>query len=155
MLPMFRHLQRVLVFKRYLPGVAAPPAGLCGDAQTLAAGLLGHKGELSHGTASETMKCAAHGNAHHSSPGNQQEEERAMHAGDEKGKKEYYFGIYIHLSASQVTCVPGIRFTLKVRCHMVSCCTSFHIVSEEIKVKIYSAYLRVSCLSCHLDDIFK
>lgn len=99
MLPMFRHLQRVLAFKRYLPGVAAPPAGLCGDAQSLAARLLGHKGELSHGTASETMKCAAHGNAHHSSPGNQQEEESAMHAGDDKGQKSI---ILVFISISQL-----------------------------------------------------
>lgn len=68
--------------------MAAPPAGLCGDAQPLAARLLGHKGELSHGAASETMKCGCHGNAHHSRPGNKEEEEgegqgMEMHAGND------------------------------------------------------------------------
>lgn len=134
-LPMLCHLKWVLAFKCYLPGVAAPPAGLCGDAQSLAARLLGHKGELPHSTASETMKCAAHGKARHSRSSNQEEEEREMHAGQDRGGKEHYFSIYIHPSASQVTCVPGIHFDLKVRHHMVSCCTLFHIISEEIKVK--------------------
>lgn len=67
----------------YLPGVAAPPAGLCGDAQSFAAGLLGHEGELTHGTSSETMKIAGYGNAHHSRPSNQEEEKRAMHPGND------------------------------------------------------------------------
>lgn len=74
MLPMFCHFYWMLVYKCYLPGVAAPPAGFCGDAQSLAARLLGHKGELSHGTASETMKCAGHGNAHYSCPRNQEDD---------------------------------------------------------------------------------
>lgn len=79
----------------YLPGVTAPPAGLRGDAQARAAGLLGHEGELSHRATSETMKCARHGNTHHGCPGNQEEEEREgqMHAGKDakrKKNKEYY-----------------------------------------------------------------
>lgn len=68
--------------------MTAPPAGLCGDAQCLAARLLGHEGKLSHGAASETMKCGRHGNAHHSCRSNQEEEEREgqgieMHAGND------------------------------------------------------------------------
>jgi len=75
----------------YLPGVTTPPAGLCADAQALAARLLGHKGELSHGAASETVKRGCQGNAHLRCPGNQEEEEEErggqgmeMHAGKEE-----------------------------------------------------------------------
>lgn len=76
-----------IVYECYLPGVASPPAGLCGDVQSLAARLLGHKGELSHGAASETMQRGRHGNAHHGCPSNQEEEKERegqrmeMHAG--------------------------------------------------------------------------
>lgn len=59
----------------YLPCVAAPPTGLCGDAQPLAARLLGHKGELSHSTASETLEHCWHGNTQHGCPSDQEEEE--------------------------------------------------------------------------------
>lgn len=65
----------VFVCECYLPRVASPPAGLCGDAQSLTARLLGYKGELSHSTASEIVERGRHGNAHHGCPGNQEEEE--------------------------------------------------------------------------------
>lgn len=73
----------------HLPGVTAPPAGLGGDAQPLAAGLLGHEGELPHGAAPETVEGGCHGNAHRGCPGNQEDEEGEggrveMHAGDNK-----------------------------------------------------------------------
>lgn len=86
----FRNITRdrcVFVCVFYLPGVTAPPAGLRGDAQPLAAGLLGHKGELSHCAASEIVEVRCHSNAHHGCPGNQEEEEDGegdrveMHAG--------------------------------------------------------------------------
>lgn len=79
----------VCVWILYLPGMTSPPAGLCGDAQPPAAGLLGHEGELPHRAASETVERGRHGNAHHGCPGNQQEEEgkrqaveMEMHAGN-------------------------------------------------------------------------
>lgn len=67
---------------RYLPGVAAPPTGLRGDAQTLAAGLVGHERELPHGAASEAVEGAGQGDAHRRErPGDQEQEERAVHPG--------------------------------------------------------------------------
>lgn len=67
--------------KRYLPGVAAPPTGLRGDAQTLAAGLVGHEGELPHGAASEAVEGAGQGDARRERPGDQEQEEGAVHSG--------------------------------------------------------------------------
>lgn len=60
----------------YLPGVTAPPAGLCGDAQLLAAWFLSHEGELAHCAASENTQRRCHGDTHRGSRGNQEEEER-------------------------------------------------------------------------------
>lgn len=65
----------------YLPGVAAPPTGLRGDAQALAAGLVGHEGELPHGAASEAVEGAGQGDARRQRPGDQEQEERAVHPG--------------------------------------------------------------------------
>lgn len=59
----------------YLPRVTAPPAGLCGDAQPLAARLVGHKGELPHCASTETLEYCCHVDTQHGCPGNQQEEE--------------------------------------------------------------------------------
>lgn len=64
----------VFVCECYLPGVASPPAGLCGDAQSLAARFLGHEGELSHCAASETMERGWRGDGHHGCLSNQEEE---------------------------------------------------------------------------------
>lgn len=68
-------LSCVSVYQCYLPGAASPPAGLRGDAQSLTARLLGHKGELSQRAASEIAERGRHGNTHHGCPGNQEEEE--------------------------------------------------------------------------------
>lgn len=89
----------VPVLGHYLPGVAASPAGLCSDAQALAARLVGHEGELSHGTASEATEGAGHGNTHCGCPGNQEQEERALHANWDGKKKEHRLNVHTHSSA--------------------------------------------------------
>lgn len=94
--------------------MTAPPAGLCSDAQSLAARLLGHKGELSHCTATETIKCGCHSKGHHSDLSNKEEEEREgermeMHAGNDGQtyKKVDYSGVYIHCSS--LSDLPGFK----------------------------------------------
>lgn len=67
--------------KRYLPGVAAPPTGLGGDAQTLAAGLVGHERELAHGAASKSVEGAGQGHAHGGCPDDQEQKEGTVHPG--------------------------------------------------------------------------
>lgn len=71
--------------------MTAPPASLRADAQSLAARLLGHEGELSHGAASEAVKCGRQAVAYLRCHGNQEEEEQEgggqgleMHAGTGK-----------------------------------------------------------------------
>lgn len=61
--------------------MAAPPTGLRSDAPTLAAGLVGHEGELPHGAASEPVEGAGQGDAHREHPGDQEQEKRAVHPG--------------------------------------------------------------------------
>lgn len=76
----------------YLPGVTAPPAGLRGDVQPLAAGLKGHEGELADRTAAETVQRRCHGDAHHGCPGNEEDEEgerEERHAGYEDKHKKH------------------------------------------------------------------
>lgn len=59
--------------------MAAPPTGLRGDAQALAARLMGHEGELAHGAASEPVEGAGQGHAHGGCPGDQEQEDGAAH----------------------------------------------------------------------------
>lgn len=61
--------------------MAAPPTGLRGDAQTLAAGLVGHEGELAHGAASESVEGAGQGHAHGGCPDDQEQKEGTVHTG--------------------------------------------------------------------------
>lgn len=77
--------------KRYLPGVAAPPTGLGGDAQAPAAGLVGHEGELAHGAASESVEGAGQGHAHGGCPGNQEQEDGTVHPGEPVQRKCHLF----------------------------------------------------------------
>lgn len=61
--------------------MAAPPTGLRGDAQTLAARLVGHEGELAHGAASESVEGAGQGHAHGGCPGDQEQKDGTLHPG--------------------------------------------------------------------------
>lgn len=61
--------------------MAAPPTGLRGDAQTLAAGLVSHEGELAHGAASESVEGAGQGHAHGGCPDDQEQKKGTVHPG--------------------------------------------------------------------------
>lgn len=100
----------VPVYERYLPGVTAPPAGFSRDAESLAARLLSHKGELSHCTTSETLKCSRHCNTHHCCPSNKEEEGEREGQGIERhpGRKK--------MKQTKFTCTfkCGIQLTFKL-----------------------------------------